>query len=79
MDKWQSMDSAPRDGSGVLLIDMTAERPEAGMGWWLFDTWTAIDPDGEPCFEEAFYKAMVWLSPTHWMPLPAPPPSGPRP
>ena len=71
--EWFDISTAPKDGSGVILIDMGAQQPEAGVGWYAFDIWTAIDPDGEPVFDEEFYRSMIWLSPTHWQPLPPPP------
>lgn len=70
---WLPIESAPDDGRGVILIDMTAQKPEAGIGFFIFGFWSAIDPDGEPAFEEEFYRSMVWVSPTHWQPLPEPP------
>jgi hypothetical protein len=73
MSGWQPIETAPMDGRGVLVVDVTAERPEAGCAWFLFGKWSAVDPDGAPVFEPELYHAMVWDTPTHWMPLPPPP------
>lgn len=66
---WQPIGTAPMDGSGVQLIDMSAPAPAAGFGAFVFDFWTAINPDG---FEDDrdFLDAKTWISPTHWRPFP---------
>lgn len=61
---WRTMDSAPKDGTEVLVFDDGAtivslwmdESPSHGSGWW--DN-GIMDP-----------------APTHWMPLPLPPSEG---
>jgi hypothetical protein len=70
---WQPIESAPKDGSGVIVICMGAEKPEAGQGWFIGGKWTTIDPGVEAEFGEDFYHASTWVNPTHWMPLPEPP------
>lgn len=65
--EWQPIESAPKDGRGILVIDATAFVPKAGMAWFYRDAWVGEDPgihDREYCHHS------VWPSPTHWMPLP---------
>lgn len=73
---WMPIETAPRDGRGILVVDVNAPAPEAGCAWYLFGKWSAVDPDGEAVFEPELYHAMVWETPTHWQPLPAPPAPG---
>lgn len=67
--KWQPIETAPKDGSGVMLLSSSGmvcapciwEIGEISeYGFWL---WWQSEPE--------------WLteikSPTHWMPLPEPP------
>lgn len=58
---WQPIETAPRDGTRVLLYREEWDHPEI-IGWWAaayqcFRSWP-----GEP-----------WAQPTHWRPLPPPP------
>lgn len=69
---WQPIETAPR-GTGILVIDMTAEMPEAGQAWFIHDVWSAVCPVGAIALEPEVYRAMTWPTPTHWMPLPSPP------
>lgn len=74
---WQPIETAPRDGTRVLLY-----RPEASLWWqvmggrfdgdkyakkprpfWASDNWSLTKTEQRSC------------DPTHWMPL-QPPPSG---
>ena len=52
---WLPIETAPEDGSEVLLY-----QPNAGMQV----SWYGYDPDNE---ELGWYR----FSPTHWMPLPS--------
>ena len=70
---WQSIDSAPRDGSIVLLF-LPESRAQDGvvMGYW-----SATDEAPE---DDAWYMCdgldggtMIDVEVTHWRPLPAPP------
>jgi len=70
MEEWQPIETAPRDGTGVLLFDN-----EIHEGFW-----DELDYDefrGAPITGWS-YGALSWIddtnfSPTHWMPLPKPP------
>jgi hypothetical protein len=58
MSEWQKIDSAPRDGTGVLLSD--GKNIEVG-------SWDEGYTHGWGSTRGN------WLNPTHWMPLPNPP------
>ncbi len=70
MNKWRNINSAPKDGSNILLWDghevekAAWRRPHSGgrKGWCL--------PDSDQ--DEQGGCAEVW-NPTHWMPIPKPP------
>jgi hypothetical protein len=69
---WQPIETAPRDGTRVLLWHprALARGENVIVGWWLIDDWWTShncwlndrDPDSD--FD---------LAPTHWQPLPSPP------
>lgn len=56
--KWQTIETAPKDGTNVLVWD----HNESFIAWWdkRERTWWRRD-------------AIIHLYPTHWMPLPNPP------
>lgn len=66
MGEWQKIESAPKDGTSMLVVN----------GYWMitahwhrgFHCWATCGPTYErlPADEQ----------PTHWMPLPAPPADG---
>lgn len=70
MNKWQPIETAPKDGSDILL-GTTAEA-NAGYGYVC---------EGHYVDEHGWYQANTdWtdtfdgeVNPTHWMPLPPPP------
>jgi len=68
------IDSAPKDGRGVLMIDMTAASPEASTAyfyeekWWLLAEGDRSRKDGQWAYSCPWYA-----TPTHWMPLPPAP------
>ena len=67
MTDWQPIESAPRDVSVIVYANDVvgeASRPDATGRWW----WANVDEyDHDHGFKEIF--------PTHWMPLPDPPPT----
>jgi hypothetical protein len=71
MSEWQSIESAPKDGTGVTLIDMSSNDPTPGAGYWRDGVWSAISPRDDPTNE--LIHVIVWVNPTHWQPLPPPP------
>lgn len=67
MSAWQPIDTAPRDGTELLLWgpcrrfpDEGCYRADANVGWWSAGSWITRTPR-EVCLA------------THWQPLPAPP------
>ena len=79
MSEWQPIETAPRDGTSVLLWGLVAgeisgpdkETGFAGEGEWAEGTHYKPDEDwwllsGGDCYS-------TWCKPTHWMPLPEPP------
>lgn len=68
MSDWQPIDTAPKDGTRVLLYDRFCREPEHArfVGFWAQDardsTWKWWSCPG------AFIRR-----PTHWHPLPEPP------
>lgn len=65
MTDWQSIETAPRDGTGILAKLPDSDMPHTVKFWrgvWVL-AWD--------------HSALVnWDEPTHWMPLPPPPSLG---
>lgn len=63
-DGWRGIESAPRDGSWILLYDSDHKNPylhaQFRRGAW----WGQLTQSG---------RAVVWHDPRYWMPLPEPP------
>jgi len=68
MSEWQSIETAPKDGSAVLLWcgeGLLFEPFQCVGRFRREETWTGwVD----------VYEGVDLTTPTHWMPLPAPPP-----
>lgn len=71
--KWQTIETAPKDGTAIWVIDIGALRPEAGPAHWSGSSWHAGTLSDWLDIENAHEKWGYWPSPTHWMPLPEPP------
>ncbi len=80
---WQSIETAPKDGSWVLLFggkpdcdfDCDAARPPVVAARWIpTEIRTTYDSPGlwRFCSYDSGYYG-EWENPTHWMPLPEPP------
>ena len=78
--EWQPIETAPRDGSEVLVISTrwlapvpahynSREYYEKEYGDALY-----MDEGWYPSFSFLFDLPEITIEPTHWMPLPAPPP-----
>ncbi len=66
MSEWQPIETAPKDGSVILLwgrywSDSQGWFPAPLQGQWNRDRW------------EAVWRYSFGVRPTHWMPLPEPP------
>jgi hypothetical protein len=73
---WKPIETAPKDGEPILLTVANAYTPTTFLAWWLdaregegFYTYTL---PGEKQDVGGFHRMVC---PTHWQPLPAPPPS----
>lgn len=75
MSEWQKIETAPKDGSDILLFVPGCSEfcQPIVIGHWSMgidgvqrdeDDWYETRPDGGPCLD---------VPPTHWMPLPSPP------
>ena len=78
--QWQPIDTAPKDGSGILLSNGVT----VAQGEWLHQEpfiREQRDLDGRYIDQDEFDGFDGWIdwaggmipSPTHWMPLPPPP------
>ena len=67
MSEWQPIESAPKDGTLVLLFVPKGVDAPVSIGCYdgdsLADSWLVMEPD---------FMAS-WCIPTHWQPLPTPP------
>ena len=61
MTEWQPIETAPKDGT-FILVAVTGEVATHIMLVWWFDGW-CLDMTNTP----------IVGKPTHWMPLPEPP------
>lgn len=87
MGEWKPISSAPKDGTSVLVVDINASTPEAMEAHWAqHDAWGGeptwlcgktwppfwkMTPRVARAYGEIVGEVM---SPTHWMPIPPPPP-----
>lgn len=79
MAYWRLIETAPRDGTAVLVMQDTwpgtpSGRAEECNG---HNTYVAVwwgGADGEwVCYMDAIQDPRCPITPTHWMPLPLPP------
>ena len=73
-DKWQPIETAPKDGTRILVTGGTFRREDEDEKR---PAWTAIvwwDSDQRVWWGGYLAQDVgVWYEPTHWMPLPEPP------
>jgi len=81
MSEWQPIDSAPRDGTRLLLAEgrlFSAGSWCSFMGgeprWWTDNPVAFAEPDEQHANYDFAFDEYV-KHPTHWMPLPTPPES----
>jgi hypothetical protein len=87
MTDWQPIATAPRDGTHILAYgwEYTTHYSEPGRMqqreiWCKWNnTWMFVEADGglfhrEPCRSDEHWEPCRTFNPTHWMPLPEPPP-----
>ena len=65
--QWRPIETAPKDGADILTFGSVYSKESAhrvSISWWSHGRfWTSLPQDGQ---EDSY--------PTHWMPLPNPPP-----
>ena len=65
--EWQPIETAPKDGSRILAVSADAAFGVVVWSSILGGTWVLACSDGQ--------ALNYYLDPTHWMPLPEPPPT----
>lgn len=70
--QWQGIESAPRDGTRMILAKFVGHPAHETALWWAVaghwsDKWQNWNDGVEPC---------GLAGPTHWMPIPTPPAGG---
>lgn len=72
--EWQPIETAPKDGTQVLLIRWVPDTRR--HGWMDIDRW-ATKEEGRGWVGFGSFNPEFWPA-THWMPLPAPPTTKPE-
>lgn len=62
---WQPIETAVHSEEGILVCDASKPEPAVGVARYLEGRWVGYD--------HAFGVECLYPTPTHWMPLPAPP------
>lgn len=74
MSEWQPIDTAPKDGTAILVGRFTGNPQASHEGVCAVDWWRSITDRsgfvGFGQFNPSYFPA------THWMPLPPPPTGG---
>jgi hypothetical protein len=63
--EWQVIETAPKDGTFILLLDENQPSAVYLIARWRLDCWR-----GQRTLSG---KSIIWGEATHWMPLPPPP------
>jgi len=66
MSEWQPIETAPKDGTPILL-------GIAGPHYWPRSAWWCLDEERWVVHKGGRFSAWFDIPPTHWMPLPSPP------
>ena len=66
---WQPIETAPRDGTEILLYVGTLCH-DYGVAWWNGEWW---EMGSRECAGMKDRFDVEFGAPTHWMPLPEPP------
>jgi hypothetical protein len=73
MSEWRPIETAPKDGSHVLLhCDFGETGRQITVARWCDDP-SPAGPYGKFCWREMQDSSIAEQIPTHWMPLPEPP------
>lgn len=71
MSEWKPIETAPKDGTAVLLFLGNFDNTIALARWYSpWGNWVRDDEQPDPTEE---YHGIGSGCPTHWMPLPSPP------
>lgn len=71
---WRTMDTAPKDGTTVIICAADAEEPDPCMAHFRDGKWICTTKEDWDAGAPEFREYAWWLkNPTHWMPRPAPP------
>jgi hypothetical protein len=73
--EWRPIETAPRDGTTIIICTNSAEEPDPCMAHFRDGKWVCTTKEDWDAGDREFRK-YAWWSPdaTHWMPRPAPPP-----
>jgi hypothetical protein len=79
VSKWRTMETAPKDGTQILICGGTFTNDLCFGGPFEFRGPTIVYwCDGGWCGDNAgAHDSYCWHTPTHWIPLPEPPVSEP--
>jgi hypothetical protein len=68
--RWRPIESAPKDGTPVLILSEHDSGPYISIRRWVSANWIGGPASG---WADEFCQLRRGLNPTHWMPLPEPP------
>lgn len=74
MSEWQPIETAPKDGTAILVWD---GKLVYEAEWW--DAWYADSSKPGWMIANCDEEYGFYVKATHWMPLPTPPTDGPKP
>ena len=92
MTNWQPIETAPRDGSWILLLGGHPDKLHDNIEFDYENDQTLVFESVQSCVVAFWNEAEtswrytsydsgvygLWFNPTHWMPLPQPPQTGDR-
>lgn len=73
MSGWQPIETAPKDGTVILLMQMHRDYTDSTLDIGHFGFLEVSDYDRSDVYD--WFTNAGMEEPTHWMPLPAPPSS----
>lgn len=82
-NNWQTMDTAPKDGTSIIVFGAYCEHPDRRYSFVWIVKWS--ESEREVSAGDGLYRRVMrgsWgtppceFHPTHWMPLPAAPDEG---
>lgn len=80
--KWQQIETAPKDGTDVIVLLNVADVAVVHIAWWRDGELNAAGEFLEPGWWSYTLGSVTqellndYRSPTHWMPMPEPPEQG---